>query len=172
LPQHRLTVIGAGTNAALVAKAAEGAANITLRPPVPHAELVELMRATRAMIFAAEEDFGITMVEAQACGTPVIAFGEGGARDIFAPGLPQTGVLFEEQSVDSIIAAVRRFETLEPRLTPELCRANALRFSEAAFRERFMEAVAATMANTGRGTPQPPHTPDIHAGPDYATADE
>jgi glycosyltransferase involved in cell wall biosynthesis len=171
LPQHQLTVIGAGTNAALVAKAAEGATNITLQPPVPHAELVALMRSARAMIFAAEEDFGITMVEAQACGTPVIAYGEGGARDIFAPGMPQTGILFDEQSVEAIIAAVRRFETLEPRLTAELCRANALRFSEAAFRERFMAAVADAMNNAGRGARQTPPAPDIHAGPDYTTAD-
>jgi glycosyltransferase involved in cell wall biosynthesis len=172
LPQHQLTVIGAGTNAALVAKAAEGAANISLQPPVPHAELVERMRSARAMIFAAEEDFGITMVEAQACGTPVIAYGEGGARDIFAPGMPQTGILFNEQSVEAIIAAVRRFETLEPRLTAELCRANALRFSEAAFREHFMAAAEVAMTNAGRSTSHTPPIPEIHAGPDYAIADE
>jgi glycosyltransferase involved in cell wall biosynthesis len=145
MPEHQLTIVGAGTNAPLIAKAAERAPNITLRPPVPHAELVALMRSTRAMIFGAEEDFGITMVEAQACGTPVIAFGEGGARDIFSASaaMPATGILFEEQSVPSIIAALRRFVAQEPLLTAPLCRANALRFSEAAFQERFMAAVMA-----------------------------
>lgn len=147
MPEHQLTIVGGGTNALLVAKAAEGATNITLRPPVSHVELVALMRSTRAMIFAAEEDFGITMVEAQACGTPVIAFGEGGARDIFsssATTLP-TGILFDEQSVSSIIAAIRRFVVKEPYLTAKLCRANALRFSEDAFRERFMAVVMAAV---------------------------
>lgn len=147
MPEHQLTIIGAGTNAPLVAKAAAGAANITLRPPVPHAELVALMRSSRAMIFVAEEDFGITMVEAQACGTPVIAFGEGGARDIFSASAttPASGILFGEQSVPAIIAALRRFVTQEALLTASLCRANALRFSEDAFRERFMAAVTAAL---------------------------
>ncbi len=143
MPEHKLTVVGAGTNAHLVAKAASGAPNITLRPPVAYAELVGLMQGARAMVFAAEEDFGITMVEAQACGTPVIAFGEGGARDIFAalPSAPPTGVLFEAQSVEAIIAAVRRFEAVGTQLSPAACRANALRFSEPLFRERFMAVV-------------------------------
>jgi glycosyltransferase involved in cell wall biosynthesis len=143
MPEHKLTVVGAGTNAHLVAKAASGAPNITLRPPVAYAELVGLMQRARAMVFAAEEDFGITMVEAQACGTPVIAFGEGGARDIFgaSPSAPPTGVLFEAQSVEAIIAAVRRFEAVAAQFSPAACRANALRFSEPLFRERFMAVV-------------------------------
>lgn len=147
MPQHQLTIVGAGTNAPLIANAVGGAKNITLRDPVSHAELVTLMRCTRAMIFAAEEDFGITMVEAQACGTPVIAFAEGGARDIFntSAAMPPTGILFGEQSAPSIIDALRRFVEQEPYLTASLCRANALRFSEDAFRERFMAAVMAAL---------------------------
>jgi glycosyltransferase involved in cell wall biosynthesis len=151
MPQHRLTVVGAGTNAPLVVKAADGAPNITIRPPVPYETLVELMRSARAMIFAAEEDFGITMVEAQACGTPVIAYGEGGAHDIFSStsSAPSTGILFETQSVGSIVAAIENFETLEQHLTPALCRINALRFSEAAFRKHFMDAVNMTLTTAG-----------------------
>ncbi|MDE8344403.1 MAG: glycosyltransferase, partial [Acidocella sp.] len=148
MPQHQLTIVGAGTNALLIAKAVEGAPNITLQPPVPHTELVALMRSARAMVFAAEEDFGITMVEAQACGTPVIAFCEGGAVDIFEDAAP-TGVLFEAQSVPSIITALGRFVALEQHLTAQICRANALRFSEEAFRERFMGAVSAALAQHG-----------------------
>ena len=93
MPQYELTVVGTGTNAHSVAKAAENAANIQLRPPAQYVELIRLMQAARAVVFAAEEDFGITMVEAQACGTPVIAFGEGGARDIILtePAAPLTG---------------------------------------------------------------------------------
>ena len=148
MPECKLTVVGAGTNARLIAKAAENAPNITLRPPVPDAELVSLMQGARAMVFAAEEDFGITMVEAQACGTPVIAFGEGGARDIFntSPMMPPTGILFEEQSVDSIISAVRKFEALEGQYSADACRANAMRFSEQFFRQRFMWVVSNAVA--------------------------
>jgi glycosyltransferase involved in cell wall biosynthesis len=174
MPEHQLTIVGAGTNAPLVAKAVEGAPNITLRPPVPHAELVSLMRSTRAMIFAAEEDFGITMVEAQACGTPVIAFGEGGARDIFSASTATspTGILFDEQSVPSIIGALYRFVAQEPHLTAPLCRANALRFSEDAFRERFMAAVMAA-AEASRPRAGMYHaTPGADADMEYAAVGE
>lgn len=143
LPHCPLTIVGAGTNAPQVARAAEGAPNITLRPPVPHAELISLMQSARAMVFAAEEDFGITMVEAQACGTPVIAFAEGGARDIFSDG---TGILFDEQSEASIIAAVREFEAAGAEISSAACRENALRFSESLFRARLMAAVETAIA--------------------------
>jgi glycosyltransferase involved in cell wall biosynthesis len=147
MPEKRLTILGAGTNAGQVQKAASGAANITLRSPAPHDELVTLMQSARAMVFAAEEDFGITMVEAQACGTPVIAFAEGGARDIFPQGsATRTGILFDEQTPEAIIDAVRRFETVAPEIPPEACRENALRFSEDLFRSRMMGAVAQAMA--------------------------
>lgn len=151
LPACQLTIVGAGTNAPQVEKAAAGAANITLLPPVPHAELVRLMQDAKAMIFAAEEDFGITMVEAQACGTPVIAFAQGGARDIFPAGAAvPTGILFPEQSKEAIAAAIGRFEALEEGISAEACRANAMRFSEMLFRERLMGAVEQAMGMFGR----------------------
>jgi glycosyltransferase involved in cell wall biosynthesis len=150
MPQHALTVIGAGTNADLVAKAAAGAPNITLRPPVPGAELITLMQSARAILFAAEEDFGITTVEAQACGTPVIAYGQGGVTDIIeAHAASPTGVLFAEQTQEAIIDAVARFVALEPTISATACRDNALRFSEANFRERIMTVVDQTI--TARG---------------------
>jgi glycosyltransferase involved in cell wall biosynthesis len=143
MPQYGLTVVGAGANAHLVAKAAENAPNIQLRPPAKHAELISLMQSARAAVFAAEEDFGITMVEAQACGTPVIAFGEGGARDIILPETttPPTGILFETQNEDALIDAVNRFELLESQFSASACRDNALRFSEAIFREKVMSVI-------------------------------
>jgi glycosyltransferase involved in cell wall biosynthesis len=146
MPQHQLTVLGTGTNQALVCKAAQNAPNITLRPPAPQDELVRLMQGTRAMLFAAEEDFGITTVEAQACGTPVIAFAKGGTGDIIVPGAePQTGILFDAQTPEAIIDALGRFDALESRISPFACRENALRFSEERFRETMLSVVDEAM---------------------------
>jgi glycosyltransferase involved in cell wall biosynthesis len=147
-PGRRLVVVGEGPEGARVRAAAQGAPNIEFCGAVPKAELVGLMQRARAAIFAAEEDFGIAMVEVQACGTPVIAFGRGGACDIIETedGAVPTGVLFDEQSVPDIAAALARFDGLARTITPEACRANALRFSEERFRERmtaFVQEAAA-----------------------------
>jgi len=107
--------------------------------------LLALTQSARAFVFAAEEDFGIGMVEAQACGTPLIAFGRGGAADILGGEGPPTGVTFAEQSAAAIRDAVARFEALAPAIAPEACRANALRFSEAAFRDAMRAHVAALL---------------------------
>ncbi len=134
MPEHELTVVGDGTNLPLVEKAARGHANIRLLPPLPRAQLIAMMQSSRAMVFAAEEDFGITMVEAQACGTPVIAYGVGGAADIFPVGLP-VAVTFPRQDVAAIVEAVAKFVAIEPAILPQACRDNALRFSEENFRD-------------------------------------
>ncbi len=147
MPDRRLVVVGDGTGADAVDRAAAGHANIEIRKPVGGSELVSLMRRARAFVFAAEEDFGITMAEAQSCGTPVIAYGVGGARDIVidGDGDVRTGVLFPEQSVASLRDAVERFEREEARISPALCRENALRFAEPAFRAGFRTLVAAEL---------------------------
>jgi glycosyltransferase involved in cell wall biosynthesis len=90
-------------------------------------------------VFAAEEDFGIAPVEAQACGTPVIAFGRGGALETVR-GLDHprpTGIFFAEQTPAAIAAAVTEFEHNESKLDPKACRENSQRFSPAVFRERY-----------------------------------
>ena len=147
MPSRRLVVVGDGPEMKRVADAAASAPNIELRGRVPHAELVASLRAARAFVFAAEEDFGIAMVEAQACGTPVIAYGKGGARDILrAPpeGAP-TGLFFAEQSAPAIAAAVERFEALSPAIAAEDCRANARRFTRAKFRDAMRRVVSEHM---------------------------
>jgi glycosyltransferase involved in cell wall biosynthesis len=103
------------------------------------------LRRARAFIFAAEEDFGIAPVEAQACGTPVIAYGAGGALETVraAPFPTPTGVFFEEQSAEAIADGVRRFEAVVPAISAENCRANAERFDGARFREQIRAFVAA-----------------------------
>jgi glycosyltransferase involved in cell wall biosynthesis len=94
------------------------------------AGVVEAMQRCRAFVFAGEEDFGIVMAEAQACGKPVIAFGRGGAAEIVIPS--RTGVLFEEQSIDSLIDALDQFD--RKSFDPLAIRGSSLRFG----RERFL----------------------------------
>lgn len=143
MPNRKLMIVGDGPNEAQARVAAGDAANITFKGRLARAELIALTQGARAAVFAAEEDFGIATVEAQACGTPVIAYGRGGARDIVvAPPDPHpTGIFFQEQTTASLIAAVERFEAMAPAITPEDCRANAERFSNAHFRRRFRQVV-------------------------------
>lgn len=102
----------------------------------------------KAQVFAGCEDFGIALAEAQARGTPLIAFARGGSKDIVRPlgecDRP-TGVLFRRQSVESIIQAVELFEKSDGAITPEACRENAMRFSVDNFREGILRAFARMM---------------------------
>ncbi len=141
MPERRLVVAGDGPERARVEAAAGGAPNIEFRGAVTDAEMVALMQQARAFVFAAEEDFGIMMVEAQACGTPVIAFGRGGSRDILDD---RTGIFFDAQTPEAIIGAVGRFEAAA--FDPAVCRDNALRFSRAAFRARIAALVDRALA--------------------------
>jgi glycosyltransferase involved in cell wall biosynthesis len=147
MPDRQLIIVGDGPEHERVVEAAKGAANITLRGPVSHDDLLPLMQSARALVVAAEEDFGITTVEAQACGTPVIAFGRGGALDIIVTSSrsPATGVRFDEQTPASVIDAVERFERLSPAISPAACRTNAMRFSVEVFRRRLIGCVADAM---------------------------
>lgn len=144
MPGRRLVVVGDGPNEPAARAAAGGAPNIEFRGRVGQAELVRLTQSARACLHAAEEDFGIGMVEAQACGTPMIAFARGGARDIVrAPPAPEpTGVLFAEQSAEAIVAAVELFDRVTPSIAPEACRRNALRFGRDRFRAAMLDLVA------------------------------
>jgi glycosyltransferase involved in cell wall biosynthesis len=160
MPDRRLVIVGDGPCEGAVRAAAGDAPNIEFRGRVGQAELVQLTRTARALLHAAEEDFGIGMVEAQACGTPVIAFGRGGARDIVrdASETDPTGLLFPEQSADSIIEALELFDWHEPSITPEACRRNALRFSRDRFREAMLDLVERHLAGP---TDAPARTGDI-----------
>ena len=143
MPQRKLIIVGDGPEHDKIVKAAQGARNIEIRDAAPRAELIELMQSASCFMVAAEEDFGIATVEAQACGTPVIAFGRGGTRDIVRtqPGDAPTGVLFWEQSAPAIIEAMRVFDAVRDDIAPQACRDNALRFSESAFRSGMTELV-------------------------------
>jgi glycosyltransferase involved in cell wall biosynthesis len=98
------------------------------------------MQRSKAFVFAAEEDFGITPVEAQACGTPVIAYGKGGSLETVVDSPDQnsaTGLWFSEQTVESIVDAVRRFDTRATPILSSVCREHAERFSIERFRYEF-----------------------------------
>ncbi len=142
LPHHKLVIVGDGTEMSRV-KAAAGA-NVEVLGYQPASVLTDLMQRAKGFIFAAEEDFGITPVEAQACGTPVIAFGRGGATETVR-GLEHarpTGLFFDRQEPQAIADAVLTFERNQERILAADCRTNALRFSTQIFREtygRFVE---------------------------------
>lgn len=111
-----------------------------------NAELADLMSGARALVFAAQEDFGIVPVEAQAAGTPVIAFGQGGATETVIPCDGRnwdqaTGVFFPEQSTSSIVEAVRFFLDCEGQFDTEVIRGNARRFSQERFKQQILSFV-------------------------------
>lgn len=141
MPDKRLIIVGDGPEKAKVAAA--GGPNVKLLPYQPEAEIRHLMQKARAFVFAADEDFGIVPVEAQACGTPVIAYARGGVLEsvVGADGDQQTGVFFPSQTPQSIRQAVEHFETVRGRISPQTCRTNAMRFSVPRFRSELKEFV-------------------------------
>jgi glycosyltransferase involved in cell wall biosynthesis len=129
----------------------------------PFAQLKQYMQKAKAFVFAAEEDFGIVPVEAQACGTPVIAFGRGGVTESVIPG--KTGIFFDHQTIDSLIAAVQQFETLPP-MDPQFIRANAERFSNARFRQELSDLVESHWSKFLGGLDRPADSAAVMRPPD------
>lgn len=141
MPEKRLVVIGEGPGLRKVK--ANAKSNIEVLGYQPTGILSQYMQGARAFLFAAREDFGIMPLEAQACGTPVIAFGEGGALETIR-GLDDaqpTGVFFKEQTPEAIINAVDLFEANEHKITPAVCRKNSEGFSPQRFRSEFAQFV-------------------------------
>jgi glycosyltransferase involved in cell wall biosynthesis len=136
MPERRLVVIGDGPEMRRLRDQAPSNVQMLGRLPTP--AVLDHMRRARAFLFAGIEDFGIVMVEAQACGAPLIALGRGGAAEIVRG---DSGVLFAEQTAEAVIDAVRRFEQDPGRFAPAACRQNAMRFDRGHFRSRFAEVV-------------------------------
>jgi len=134
MPERRLVVIGDGPEMGRLRSKAPS--NVELLGRLPTPAVREHLQRARAFLFAGVEDFGIVMVEAQACGTPLIALGSGGAAEIVQS---DTGVLFGEQTADAVIEAVQRFEQHPEGFVPARCRDNAMRFDRERFRVRFAE---------------------------------
>lgn len=145
MPERKLVVIGDGPDFNKIKSRA--GKNVELLGYQPSDVLKRYMQRARAFVFAAEEDFGITPVEAQACGTPVIAFGRGGSLETIVA--EETGVFFDNQDVHDIIGAVRYFEKNIHRFNPHTIRSNALRFSKERFRGEFKGFVEKTIKAHG-----------------------
>jgi glycosyltransferase involved in cell wall biosynthesis len=146
MPGKRLMVIGDGPDFKKV-KAKSGK-NVEMLGYQPPEIMKEYMQKAKAFVYAAEEDFGIVTVEAQACGTPVIAFGEGGSRETVIPiraveagqGKREespTGIFFDEQTPESLVNAVLLFERNQDQFNRRVIRENAVRFSAERFRREF-----------------------------------
>ena len=135
-----LVVIGSGPELPLIRKMAKPNVRVLGWQP---AEVVEkYMAEAKAFVYAACEDFGMALVEAQACGTPVIAYGAGGALETVLdiqqhPDLG-TGVFFAQQSPAALIKAVDTFEASQPAFSPKRVRANADKFAPTICKERYM----------------------------------
>jgi glycosyltransferase involved in cell wall biosynthesis len=145
MPQRKLVVVGDGPEAARLK--AMCPPNVTLLGWQPHEVVQQQLASARAFLFAAQEDFGISPLEAQACGTPVIAYGVGGAaetvRDLRTQPKP-TGLLFAQQTASSLREAVEAFDNA--RIDPQDCRVWAESFSEERFRAEYRAIVTQAWA--------------------------
>lgn len=143
MPDKKLVVVGDGSEMDKIKSKAKK--NIEILGYQSNSVMQEHMQKAKAFIFAAEEDFGITPVEAQACGTPVIAFGKGGSLETVRPyGVSNpTGIFFEEQNVADIINAVGSFENIIDKILPSDCRKNAVRFSNDRFQTEIKKYIDA-----------------------------
>lgn len=147
---RRLVVVGAGPE--LKRLRAMAGPTVEFRGRLSDPEVAELYARCRALLFPGLEDFGIVPVEVQAAGRPVIAFGEGGVLDTVVDG--ETGTLFREQTVDSLVEAMLRHEGRA--WDPAACRRNAERFDAAEFRRQLAETIRREREGLrGAGTAEP-----------------
>jgi glycosyltransferase involved in cell wall biosynthesis len=135
MPDKKLVVAGDGPEYKKIKEIAQS--NIELIGFLEIKDLKRYLSKARAFVFAAEEDFGIIPVEAQACGTPVIAYNKGGSKETVID--KKTGLLFNHQTEKSIIEAVKDFEKLI--FDPAVIRQNAMRFSKERFEKEMNDFV-------------------------------
>lgn len=137
MPDKKLVVIGDGPEMKKVR--AKASRNVELLGRQPTGVLRDYLQRARALVFCAEEDFGIVALEAQACGTPVIAYGKGGSLETVVEG--KTGLFFQEQAVGSLRDAVRRFEAVNGGFDPREIRKHAEGFGAEKFRGRLRDFI-------------------------------
>lgn len=138
MPDKKLVVIGGGPNLEAYRKLAKD--NVTVMGYQPFDVLKDKMQHAKAFVFAADEDFGMIPIEAQSCGTPVIAYGHGGSLETVNGG--KTGLFFNEQTPEAIVEAVNKFEAMGSQpFAPAVCRQWAEGFSEERFKREIKEFV-------------------------------
>jgi len=137
---YPLVVIGDGPELKSIRKLAQS--NIQVLGFQPDSVVEQYMAKAKAFVYAACEDFGIALVEAQACGTPIIAYGAGGAletvRDIRQHPDRGTGLFFQPQSSGALVEAVETFEATQGAFSPQQCRLNAAGFDPKIFGDRYL----------------------------------
>ena len=143
----KLVVIGGGSEAQKLKELSKDKKNITFTGRISDEKVKEYLQKCKALIFCAEEDFGIIPVQAQACGTPVIAFGKGGATETVVEN--KTGVFFAEQTSESCAAAIQDFEKLEAagKFDAKKIAAHAKTFSRDRFIKEFKAACEEALAD-------------------------
>ena len=141
--QKPLVVIGEGKQLRQLRQLAQS--NVQILGWQPHNVVKEYIAKAKAFVYAACEDFGIALVEAQACGTPVIAYGQGGAletvKDIQKYPQDGTGLFFPKQQPDALVQAVEKFEKIQTKIDPENCRLQATQFDPTIFKQSYLEFV-------------------------------
>lgn len=138
MPDKKLVVIGGGPNLEAYRKLAKD--NVTVMGYQPFDVLKDKMQHAKAFVFAADEDFGMIPIEAQSCGTPVIAYGHGGSLETVNGG--KTGLFFYEQTPEAIVEAVNKFAAMGSQpFAPADCRQWAEGFSEERFKRKIKEFV-------------------------------
>jgi glycosyltransferase involved in cell wall biosynthesis len=141
--QKPLVIIGEGEQLKQIRQSAKS--NIQVLGLQPREVVEKYMAKAKAFVYAAREDFGIALVEAQACGTPVIAYGRGGALetviDIRQNAKQGTGCFFDKQEATALVEAVETFEKLKNSIPPENCRLQAAKFKPTIFKKSYLEFV-------------------------------
>ncbi|HHP7231378.1 MAG TPA: glycosyltransferase [Xenococcaceae cyanobacterium] len=139
--QKPLVIIGSGSDLTTIRRLAQS--NVQVMGLQPDNVVEEYMTKAKAFVYAACEDFGIALVEAQACGTPIIAYGRGGAletvQDIRQNPQTGTGLLFAQQTVTAIVQAVETFEQIASQISSEQCCLQATKFSTTIFQKSYQE---------------------------------
>ncbi|MDI9319369.1 MAG: glycosyltransferase [Phycisphaerales bacterium] len=149
MPEQKLILIGDGHGARKIRKQIKASENIKWLGYQNDFELLKYMQKAKACIFAAKEDFGIMCVEAQACGTPVIALNYGGHKETVIDN--ETGYFFEQQNEQSIKATVLKFEQ-QPLNDHKKIRTHAEKFSADKFRQGIADQIIKLLENSNKKT--------------------
>lgn len=138
-----LVIIGEGSQLPEIRQLAES--HIKVLGWQPHHIVRQYITKAKAFVYAACEDFGIALVEAQACGTPAIAYGRGGAletvKDIRQYPKDGTGLLFDDRQPSALVEAVETFERFQTKIDPENCRLQACRFKPTTFKQTYLKYI-------------------------------